>query len=202
MEATSDQKGYADLKSEFGQMRADISAIMNFLGMPAQKRKSHNDMNRQGKVQTSLANTKNSKRTVKASIATSFPKRYVDEDDSDASDSDNQGQVEHAMFARVKIAPTPTGKLTVQSIYGQNSRTDSDLITSKSMWDDERIGYARPWPRSHEAGLTAASALYDTPNYWEEDKASSASSKNSLTTRTQHMEISMNDRQVKPLMNQ
>ncbi len=58
-------------------------------------------MNRQGKVQASLrlANTKNSKRTVKASIATSFQKRYVDEDDSDASDSDNQGQVEYAMFA-------------------------------------------------------------------------------------------------------
>ena len=47
MEATSDQKGYADLKSEFGQMRADISAIMNFLGMTDKKHKSHNDMNRQ-----------------------------------------------------------------------------------------------------------------------------------------------------------
>ena len=50
MEATSDQKGYAHLKSEFGQMRADISAIMNFLGMPDKKHKSHNDINRQGKA--------------------------------------------------------------------------------------------------------------------------------------------------------
>jgi hypothetical protein len=40
----------------------------------------------------------------------------------------NQGQVEHAMFARVQIAPPP--KLTVQSIYGQNSRTD--LVNSKT----------------------------------------------------------------------
>ncbi len=70
------------------------------------------------------------------------------------------------------------------------------------MWDDERIGYTRPWPRSHEPGLTAASALYDVtvPNYWEEDKASSASCKNSLTTRTQHMKISMDDLRVKPPM--
>ena len=41
MEAVSDQKGYADLKSDFGQMRADIPAIMNFLGMPDKKHKSH-----------------------------------------------------------------------------------------------------------------------------------------------------------------
>jgi hypothetical protein len=45
MEATSDQKCYADLKSEFGQMRADISAIMTFLGMPDKKHKSHNNVN-------------------------------------------------------------------------------------------------------------------------------------------------------------
>ena len=66
------------------------------------------------------------------------------------------------------------------------------------MWDDDRIGYTRPWPRLHEAGLAAASVFYDALNYWEEDKASSASSKNSLTTRTQHM--GMDDLQVKPLM--
>ncbi len=90
MEAVSDQKGYADLKTEFGQMRADISAIMNFLGMP--------------------------ERTIKARIATSFPRRYVDEEGSAASDSDNQGQVEHAMFALVK-----TGRATSahRAYYGQ-----------------------------------------------------------------------------------
>jgi hypothetical protein len=38
-EATPEQKGYADLKSEFGQMRADISAIMTFLGVPDKKKK-------------------------------------------------------------------------------------------------------------------------------------------------------------------
>ncbi len=67
------------------------------------------------------------------------------------------------------------------------------------MWDEEHIGQARPWPSLHEAGLAAASALYDTPNYWEEDKASSASSKNLLTTHTQHMETSMDDLRVKSL---
>jgi hypothetical protein len=46
----------------------------------------------------------------------------------------------------------------------------------------------------------AASTLYDVPNYWEEDKASPASSKNSLTTRTQHKEISMDDLRVKSPM--
>ena len=80
------------------------------------------------------------------------------------------------MFARVKIVPPPKApSLLFQSIYGQNSCTD--LVTSKSMWDEEHIGSARPWPRLHEAGLAAASALYDAPNYWEEVKASSASSK-------------------------
>ena len=36
-------------------------------------------------------------------------------------------------------------------------------------------------------------------NYWEEDKALSASSKKSLTTRTQHKETSMDDLRVKQL---
>jgi hypothetical protein len=40
--------------------------------------------------------------------------------------------------------------------------------------------------------LTAANALYDSPKYWEDDKTSSTSSKTSLTTRTQHMEITSN----------
>jgi hypothetical protein len=31
-ELTMEQKGYQDLKSEFGQMRADIQAILNHLG--------------------------------------------------------------------------------------------------------------------------------------------------------------------------
>ena len=100
------------------------------------------------------------------------------------------------MFARIRTVPPP--RLTIQSIYGQNSRTDFE--TSKSMWECDRIGNARPGPRLYEPGLTAASTLYDVPNYWEEDKASSASSKNSLTTRTQHMKISMDDLRVKPLM--
>jgi hypothetical protein len=65
MKETSEQKGYADLKSEFGQMRADISAIMNFLGMSDKKHKSHNDVNKQGKAQASLASTKKSKRSEK-----------------------------------------------------------------------------------------------------------------------------------------
>jgi hypothetical protein len=67
------------------------------------------------------------------------------------------------------------------------------------MWDDDHIGYARPWPRSHEEGLTAANALYSSPKYWEDDKASSTSSKTSLTTRTQHMEISEEQLHAKPI---
>jgi hypothetical protein len=174
-------------------MRADISAIMNFLGMPDKKHKSHNDVNKQGKEQASLANTKKSKRSAKTVVATSFPRRYVDEEDSAESDPDHHVQVEHAMFARVKDAPPP--KLTVESILGQNSCT----VSSRSMWDDDHIGYARPWPRSHEEGLTAANSLYNSLKYWEEDKASSTSSKTSLTTRTQHMEISEEQLHVKPI---
>ena len=192
MEVSSEKK-YADLKSEFGQMRADISAIMVHLGMPDKKHRPHNDVNKQGKEQANLANPKKLKHMAKTSVAVSFPKRYVDEEDSAASDSDNHVQVEHAMFARVKPVPPP--KLTVQSIFGQNSRT----VSSRSMWDDDRIGSARPWPRSYEEGLTVAKALYDSPKYWEDDKASSTSSKTSLTTLTQHMEISEEQLHVKPL---
>ena len=97
------------------------------------------------------------------------------------------------MLAQIRTIPPP--KLSIQSIFGQNSRTDFE--TSKSMWECDRIGNARPGPRLYEPGLTAASTLYDVPNYWEDDKASSASSKNSLTTRTQHMEISMDELRVK-----
>ena len=191
-ELTMEQKGYADLKSEFGQMRSDIYAIMNHLGID-KKRKSHDDVNKQGKAHAGLANAKISRNSTKARTATSFPRRYVDEEDSVASDSDDQGRVERAMFARIRTIPPP--KLSIQSIYGQNSRTDFE--TSKSMWECDRIGNARPGPRFYEPGLTAASTLYDVPNYWEDDKASSASSKNSLTTRTQHMEISMDELRVK-----
>ena len=45
--------------------------------------------------------------------------------------------------------------------------------------------------------MAKANAIYDSPNYLEEDNASSAASKNSLTTRT--MEISMDGPHVKPL---
>jgi hypothetical protein len=67
------------------------------------------------------------------------------------------------------------------------------------MWDDDHIGSARPWPRLYEEGLTAANALYDSLKYWEDDKASSTSSKTSLTTRTQHMEISEEQLHLKPI---
>ena len=68
------------------------------------------------------------------------------------------------------------------------------------MWDDERIGNARPWPRSYEEGLTAAKTLYDSPKYWEDDGASSTSSKTSLNTRTRLMEISEEQYRVKPVV--
>jgi hypothetical protein len=172
-------------------MRADISAFMNFLVMPDRKHKSHNYVNKQGKEQASLTNTKKLKRSAKTGVAVSFPKCYLDEEDSAASDSDYHVRVEHAMFARVKTAPPP--KLTVQSIFGQNSRT----VSSLSMWDDDHIGYSRPWPRLYEEGLTAANVLYDSPKYWEGEKASSTSSKTSLTTHTQHTEISEEQLHVK-----
>jgi hypothetical protein len=108
MEAITDQKGYADLKSEFGQMRADISANMNFLDMADKKHKSHNDTNKQGKAHAGVANIKNSKRSVKASIATFFPRRSVDQEDSAASDSDDQGQVEYAILPESRLHPRPS----------------------------------------------------------------------------------------------
>ncbi len=73
-------------------MRADISAIMNFLGMSDKKHKSHNDVNKQGKAQASLAITKKSKRSEKKVVATSFQRKYVDEEDSAESDADHNVQ--------------------------------------------------------------------------------------------------------------
>ncbi len=64
-EMTMEQKGYADLKSEIGQMRADIHAILNHLGIAAKKHKSHDDLKKHGKAQASLANIKNSNCSVK-----------------------------------------------------------------------------------------------------------------------------------------
>jgi hypothetical protein len=68
------------------------------------------------------------------------------------------------------------------------------------MWDDERIGNARPWPRSYEEDLTTAKTLYDSPKYWEDDGTSSTSSKTSLNTRTRLMEISEEQYHRKPVV--
>ncbi len=75
--------------------------------------------------------TKALKRKAKV-LATTFIRQYVtdDQEDSAVSDSDDESaQNEHAMFARVQMASLP--KLTVQSIYGQNSLID--LVESNSM---------------------------------------------------------------------
>ena len=166
-----------DLKSEFGNMCADVSSILKHLGIAEKKQKPYSHLNKQGKVQASLANIKAPMRKAKA-VATSFPKHYVDQDDSAASDSDDHcAPTERAMFARVKMAPLPN--LTVQSIYGQNSSTD--LVKSNAMWDADRIGLNKPssWPHLHEAGMAAAKATHDSPNQWEDNASkSSASSKN------------------------
>jgi hypothetical protein len=193
MEATPEQKAIADLKSEFGNIRADLYAIMKFLGMTDKKPKFQNDVNKQDKEQANLAKIRKPKHTIKIGPAVSFPRRYVDEEDSEASEPEHQ-RVEHAMFSRVQAAPLP--KLTVQSIFGPNSRTGS----SRSVWDEDRIGYARPSPRSNEVDLTKFNALYSSPKYWEDDKASSTSSKTSLNTRTQYMEISEEQYREKPIV--
>jgi hypothetical protein len=96
------------LSLNFGQMHADIDVIMNHIGIADKKHKSHNDLKKHGKAQASLTNIKRSKRLVKASVTTSFLKHYVDQEDSAASNSDDQDRVEHAMFAQVKIAPRPS----------------------------------------------------------------------------------------------
>jgi hypothetical protein len=180
--ATPEMKAFADLKSEFGNIRADLSAIMNFLGMTDKKPRFQNDMNKHGKEQANLAKIRKPKHTIKIGPAVSFEKRFVDEEDYEASEPEHQ-RVEHAMFSRIQAAPLP--KLTVQSIFGPNSRNGS----SRSVWDEDRIGYARPSPRLNEGDLTELNALYSSPKYWENDKSSSTSSKTSLTTRTQLMEI-------------
>jgi hypothetical protein len=108
--------------------------------------------------------------------------KYVD---LDQESDDQDTPIEHAMFSRAQRQPLP--KLTVQSIYGANSRRD--VVLSKSSWDRDRFGSYNPRPRSYEDDFARAKNIYDTANYWEDDRFSTTSSKNSLLTRTQGMSL-------------
>ena len=65
------------------------------------------DDNQHGKAHDGMANLNALKRKIVnlgKSVASAFPRRYVDEQDSDESGSENQ-DTEHAMFARAQMEP-------------------------------------------------------------------------------------------------
>ena len=187
-EMTTEIKLMQDLKSEFGNMRTLMQAVVDHFGIACKKRKSQDEPNNQGKAQAALANSKagNGKsQKASKSLAVSFPRKYVDEVDSDASESEYQTATEHAMFTRVQMQPLP--KLTVQSIYGPNSRRD--VVNTKSSWDCDRFGFYNPRPRSYEEDIAYAKRMYDLVIPWDDDRCSTASSKSSLAARAQCMSL-------------
>jgi hypothetical protein len=179
-------KTLQDVKSELGHVRATLNMITKHLGIHDKKRKPNIDDNQHGKAHAGLANIKDPKRKVVnlgKTVATSFPKKYVDDQDSDESGSKNQ-DMEHAMLARVQMVPP---KLSIELIFGRKSSTNLEPI--KQMLDEDRINLSLPRHRLNEEGLLQLKAVHDSTNYWENDKSSSTSSKNSLTSRTRLMEI-------------
>jgi hypothetical protein len=93
------------------------------------------------------------------------------------------------MFARVQLDPMP--QLSVQSIFGPNSRPALD--TSKTRWDKDRFGYHNQRPRIYDEVATyRANAIRNSANYWD-DRFSMESPKDSLTSRTQGITLSDDD---------
>ena len=183
---TTEIKLMQDLKSEFGNMRTLMQAVADHFGIACKKRKPQDEPNKQGKAQAALAkSTAGNGKSQKASksLAVSFPRGYVDQLDSE--ESDGQTATEHAMFTRVQMQPLP--KLTVQSIYGPNSRRD--VVNTKSSWDCDRFGFYNPRPRSYEEDIAYAKRMYDPVISWDDDRCSTASSKSSLAARAQCMSL-------------
>ena len=191
-------KTLQDVKSELGHVRATLTAITKHLGIHDKKRKPNIDDNQYGKSHAGFANHKAPKRkavTTSKSIATSFPRKYVDELDSDDSGSENQ-ETEHVMFARVQMEPP---KLSIEQMFGRKSRTNLEPI--KPMRDEDRINFSLPRHRFNEEGLLKLKAVHDSTNYWKNDKVSSTSSKSSMTSQTRLMDIrEESDLHVEPLV--
>ncbi len=159
------------------------------------KRKGQDDMTKPGKTHAALANSKglsgkSKKSTQKPKGAISMPRNYVNRENSSESESSgNESPVQNAMFARVQLDPIP--QLSVQSIFGPNSRLALD--TSKTRWDKDRFGYHNQRPRIYDEVATySANAIRNSANYWD-NRFSMAFPKDSLTSRTQGITLSDED---------
>ena len=100
------------------------------------------------------------------------------------------------MFARVQMEPP---KLSIEQMFGRKSRTNLEPI--KPTLDEDRIKFSLPRHRFNEEGLLKLKAVHDSTNYWENKKASSTSSKSSMTSQTRLMDIrEESDLHVEPLV--
>ena len=132
-------------------MRALLTLIADHLGInPNKKRKGQDETTKPPKTHATLAKPqhpkgKSKKSTQKAAI--SLPRHYVTQENSTESESSgNESPVMHAMFAQVRKDPMP--RLSVQSIFGPNSRPFLDQ--SKSRWDLDRFGHYNPRPKIYD----------------------------------------------------
>jgi hypothetical protein len=134
-----------DLKSENGNIRSLLNAIIEHLGINAgKKRKGQDDTTKQGKTHAALATSKGGigkqKKSTQKPGAVSLPKRYVTRENSSGSGSESSGNESpshHALFARVQLDPMP--KLSVQRIFGPNSRPALDNISEPGCSKFRRI---------------------------------------------------------------
>ncbi len=86
----------------------------------------------------------------------------------------------------------PILKLSVQSIFGPKSRPALDK--SKTRWDKDCFGYHKPRPSMFdEAAVYRVKEIQSSVNYWDYDRYSSVSLKNSRGACTQEVSLSDDD---------
>jgi hypothetical protein len=92
----------------------------------------------------------------------------------------------------------PMQKLSVQSIFGPKSRPALDK--SKTRWGKDCFGYHKQRPSIiDEAAVYRVKEIQSSVNYWDYDRYSSVSPKNSLGACTQEVSLSDDDQREERL---
>ena len=67
------------------------------------------------------------------------------------------------------------------------------------MWDVDRFGFYNPRPNIYEEEISKAKLIHNDVNAWDDDRVSTASSKTSLSSRTQFLSLGDKDQYAKML---
>ena len=67
------------------------------------------------------------------------------------------------------------------------------------MWDMDRFGFYNPRPNIYEEDISKAKMTHNVVNAWDDDRASTTSSKTSLSSRTQFLSLGDKDQYAKML---